>query len=81
MNDLTQLAQVTNFGADDRDEIRLRDEFPDPTVQAMFLLDATKDDLLTAIEVALLNAQVEDHRGESYWQAVADVLTSQQHEN
>jgi formylmethanofuran dehydrogenase subunit E-like metal-binding protein len=47
----------------------------------MFLLDATKDDLLTAIEVALLNAQVEDVRGDSYWQAVVDVLTSQQHEN
>ena len=56
--------------------------FPHPTVQAMFLLDETGDDLPTAIALALMNVrknkEIEDDR---YWIAVVEALTQRQPEN
>ncbi len=56
-------------------------DFPHPTVQAMFLLDETGDDLQTAIELALMNARKEDMECGRYWVAVADALTLRDLEN
>ena len=55
--------------------------FPTPTVQAMILLDETGNDLFTAIELALINAQKESIRDFRYWVAVADALTLKDQEN
>jgi hypothetical protein len=81
MNNLSHLASASHPGGDELGDVPLNSYFPDPTVQAMFLLDATMDDLPTAIQLALLNAQTERVCDESYWLAVVDVLTSQQQEN
>jgi hypothetical protein len=55
--------------------------FPAPTVQAMILLDEAGNDVFTAIELALINAQ-KDNAGDSrYWVAVADALTLDKLEN
>jgi hypothetical protein len=56
-------------------------QFPDPTVQAMFLLDATENDLEIAIQLALMNARKEDLGGVRYWVAVVDALTLKEQEN
>jgi hypothetical protein len=55
--------------------------FPHPTLQAMFLLDETDDDLQTAIALALMNAQKKDVEIETYWGAVVDILTRKDLEN
>jgi hypothetical protein len=55
--------------------------FPQPTVQAMFLLDETENDLQTAIELALMNARKEDAGDIRYWVAVVDVLTQKKQAN
>jgi hypothetical protein len=55
--------------------------FPNPTVQAMILLDETENDLFTAIELALIKAQEENIGDFRYWVAVADVLTRHEMEN
>ena len=55
--------------------------FPHPTVEAMFLLDETNNDLPTAMALALLIARKEDIRDVRYWVAVADVLTVNAPEN
>ncbi len=55
--------------------------FPDPIVQAMFLLDATENDLQTAIALALINAQKDNLGGIRYWVAVVDALTVTGQEN
>lgn len=49
--------------------------FPNPTAQAMILLDETGDDLFTAMDLALINAQKENTGDSRYWIAVADALT------
>jgi len=49
--------------------------FPDPAVQAMFLLDESENDVHTAIALALMNAQKENVRDVRYWFAVVDALT------
>lgn len=49
--------------------------FPHPSVQAMFLLDQTENDLPTAIEMALMNTRKEDREAVSFWVAVVDALT------
>lgn len=55
--------------------------FPNPAVQAMILLDETENDLFTAIELALMNAQKGESGGVRYWVAVADALTLKEQEN
>jgi hypothetical protein len=55
--------------------------FPNPTVQAMILLDETGNDVFTAIELALINAQKETVSDFRYWVAVADALTLNEQEN
>jgi len=55
--------------------------FPHPTVQAMFLLDETGDDLPTAIALALMNVRKKDIADDRYWVAVVEALTQQQPEN
>jgi hypothetical protein len=50
--------------------------FPHPTVQAMFLLDETENDISAAIELALTIATKEDIGDVRYWFAVADALTA-----
>ena len=55
--------------------------FPNPTVQAMILLDETGNDVFTAIELALMNAQKEIMGDSRYWFAVADALTLKRLEN
>jgi hypothetical protein len=55
--------------------------FPHPTIEAMFLLDETDNDLPTAMLLALMIAGKEDIRDARYWVAVADVLTVNQPEN
>ena len=52
-----------------------------PTLQAMFLLDDTGDDLQVAIALALMNARKTDVEIERYWSAVVDVLTREGLEN
>jgi hypothetical protein len=54
--------------------------FPNPTVQAMILLDESENDMDTAIEMALMNARM-DNGDFRYWVAVADVLTLKEKEN
>jgi len=49
--------------------------FPHPTVQAMFLLDEAENDLETATELALMNAQKENLGDVRYWVAVVDALS------
>ncbi|MGO8983899.1 MAG: hypothetical protein ACLPHI_16235 [Terriglobales bacterium] len=48
--------------------------FPHPTVQAMFLLDETDDDLQIAKALALMNARKDEMEGDRYWAAVLDAL-------
>lgn len=55
--------------------------FPHPTLQAMFLLDETDDDLQAAIALALMNARKTDVEIERYWGAVVDILTRKGLEN
>jgi len=55
--------------------------FPHPTLQAMFLLDETDDDLQTALALALMNARKTDVEIERYWGAVVDILTRKGLEN
>jgi len=55
--------------------------FPNPTAQAMILLDETGNDLFTAMELALINAQKENTGDSRYWIAVADALTLNELEN
>jgi hypothetical protein len=55
--------------------------FPNPTVQAMILLEETGNDLFTAIELALINAEKENIGDFRYWFAVADALTLKELEN
>jgi hypothetical protein len=55
--------------------------FPNPTVQAMFLLDETGNDLQIAIALALMNAQAESCEDVRYWVTVADVLAREEQEN
>lgn len=55
--------------------------FPNPTVQAMILLDETGNDLLTAIGLALINAQKRNIGDFRYWVAVADALILKDQEN
>jgi hypothetical protein len=55
--------------------------FPNPTVQAMILLDETGNDLFTAMEMALLNANKENIGNPRYWIAVADALIVNELEN
>ena len=52
-----------------------------PTLQAMFLLDDTGDDLQVAIALALMNARKTDVEIERYWSAVVEVLTREGLEN
>lgn len=55
--------------------------FPHPTLQAMFLLDDTDDDLQAAIALALMNARKTDVEIDRYWASVADALTRKGLEN
>jgi hypothetical protein len=55
--------------------------FPHPTLQAMFLLDDTDDDLQAAITLALMNARKTDVEIDRYWAAVADALMRKGLEN
>jgi len=55
--------------------------FPSPTVQAMILLDEAGNDLFTAMELALINAQKESIGDSRYWIAVADALIVNELEN
>lgn len=55
--------------------------FPNPTVQAMFLLDETGNDLQIAIVLALMNAQAESREDVMYWVSVANVLARKEQEN
>jgi hypothetical protein len=55
--------------------------FPHPTLQAMFLLDETDDDLQAAIALTLMNARKTDSEIDRYWAAVADALTRKELEN
>jgi hypothetical protein len=59
----------------------MNDYFPHPTVEAMFLLDETDNDLPTAMLLALMIAGKEETRDVRYWVAVADVLTVNPAEN
>jgi hypothetical protein len=55
--------------------------FPNPTVQAMILLDEADDDLCAAIELAVLSARTEKYEGDRYWFAVLDALTVEERTN
>ncbi|HLW88960.1 MAG TPA: hypothetical protein VKR57_10745 [Terriglobales bacterium] len=55
--------------------------YPNPTVQAMMLLDETGNDLRTAVELALINARAEELGDVRYWIAVVDALTLKDQEN
>jgi hypothetical protein len=55
--------------------------FPNPTVQAMILLDETGNDLSIAIEMALMNVQKEDVEADRYWFAVLDALMVEEQVN
>jgi hypothetical protein len=55
--------------------------FPNPTVQAMILLEETENDLFTAFELALMNARKDNVGDVRYWVAVANALTLNEQEN
>ena len=55
--------------------------FPNPTVQAMFLLDEAGNDLQIAIAMALMNAQAESRGDVRYWVSVVNVLAREEQEN
>jgi hypothetical protein len=55
--------------------------FPNPTVQAMILLEETENDLFTAFELALTNARKDNVGDVRYWVAVANALTLNEQEN
>jgi hypothetical protein len=69
------------WGAGKLAEVLMNTYFPDPTVQAMILLDETGNDLPTAMELALMNARKENTGDFRYWVAVADALTVKEQEN
>lgn len=55
--------------------------FPNPTVQAILLLDETGNNLEIALALALMNVQAESPGDVRYWVSVATVLAQEEQEN
>jgi hypothetical protein len=68
-------------GDDNFGEFLMNTHLPEPTVQAMFLLDETENDLNTAVELAKMNAREKVVGDIRYWVAVVDALTLKEQEN